>query len=167
MRDSIIKSRKEKGFSLIELLIVVAIILVIAAMSIPNLIRSKISANEASSISSMRTINTAQTTYDITYPQYGYASSLSQLAFPAAGAAVDQNAAGLLDWVIGCPTQPCLKSGYLFSIVNVSGNPVVTYGVTSYPSIVGTTGVRGFCSNQLSNMQYDPNGGTNCTFTLQ
>jgi len=167
MPDRIIKSRKAKGFSLIELLIVVAIILVIAAMAIPNLIRSKISANEASAISSMRTINTAQTTYDITYPQFGYASSLSQLAFPATGQPVDQNAAGLLDWVIGCPTQPCNKSGYLFSIVNPTGSPVVSYGITAYPNVVGTSGTRGFCSNQLSNMLYDPSGGTNCTLTLQ
>jgi len=167
MSDHINKNRNSKGFSLIELLIVVAIILVIAAMAIPNLIRSKISANEASAISSMRTINTAQTTYDITYPQYGYASSLSQLAFPATGQAVDQNAAGLLDWVIGCPTQPCNKSGYLFSIVNPSGSPVVSYGINSSPTVPGTTGVRGFCSNQLSNMLYDPTGGTNCTLTLQ
>jgi len=167
MPDRIIKNRKAKGFSLIELLIVVAIILIIAAMSIPNLMRSRISANEASAISSMRTINTAQTTYNITYPQYGYADTLAKLAFPATGQPVDQNAAGLLDWVIGCPTQPCLKSSYMFSIVNVSGSPVSSYGITAYPYSPGTSGVRGFCSNQLSNMTYDPNGATNCTLTLQ
>src|SRR5579864_6561641 len=146
MSECMGRKRKQKGFSLIELLIVVAIILVIAAMAIPNLIRSKISANEASAISSMRTINTAQTTYDITYPQYGYADSLAKLAFPATGQPVDQNAAGLLDWVIGCPTQPCNKSGYLFSIVNPTGAPVNSYGITAFPAVRGTTGTRGFCS---------------------
>jgi len=158
---------KQGGFSLIELLIVVAIILVIAAMAIPNLIRSKISANEAAAVSNIRTVNTAQTTYEITYPNVGYADNLSKLAFPTGTNPVDQNAAGLLDWVIGCPTQPCTKTGYYFQIVNPSGNPVNYYEVDAYPMSRGTTGVRGFCSNQLSNMKYDPAGSTNCTANLQ
>lgn len=158
----------QHGFSLIELLIVVAIILIIAAMAIPNLIRSKISANEAAAVSNIRTVNTAQTTYEITYPSVGYADSLAKLAFPASGGAIDQNHAGLLDWVIGCASQPCSKTGYQFSIVNATGSPIINnYSVTAVPVSQGNSGVRGFCSNQLSNMTYDPNGGTNCTNTLQ
>jgi type IV pilus assembly protein PilA len=157
----------QNGFSLIELLIVVAIILIIAAMAIPNLIRSKISANEAAAVSNIRTVNTAQTTYEITYPSVGYADSLSKLAFPASGGSIDQNHAGLLDWVIGCAAQPCPKTGYYFSIVNATGSPINNYSVTAVPVSPGNTGVRGFCSNQLSNMTYDPNSGTNCTVTLQ
>ena len=58
---------KQKGFSLIELLIVVAIILIIAAIAIPNLIRSRMAANEASAVASIRTINTAEVVYSTTY----------------------------------------------------------------------------------------------------
>ena len=71
--------RKEKGFSLIELLIVVAIILIIAAIAIPNLLRARIAANESSAVSSLRTINTAQVTFQMAYPTAGYAASLAVL----------------------------------------------------------------------------------------
>ena len=67
------KKRTQKGFSLIELLIVVAIILIIAAIAIPNLLRSRIAANEASAVGSVRTINTSEVTYASTYPQVGFA----------------------------------------------------------------------------------------------
>jgi type IV pilus assembly protein PilA len=158
---------KQRGFSLIELLIVVAIILVISAIAIPNLMRAKISANEASAVSSIRAINTAQVTYSATYPEFGYADDLAKLGAPNNGP-VNPNNAGILDWVLGCASQPCPKSGYNFTIVNATGSPViVTYDVTGVPQVIGSTGIRGFCSDRMNPLLVDMSGGTNCTVPLK
>lgn len=158
---------KQRGFSLIELLIVVAIILVIAAIAIPSLLRSRIAANEASAAYSLRAVNTAQTTYATTYPQLGFADDLAKLGSPTGGGAASSNNAGILDFVLGCATQPCAKSGYEFRIANVAGNPVASYSAFATPQILGKTGTRGFCTDASNLITVDFNGSTNCTTPLQ
>ncbi len=164
---------QERGFSLIELLIVVAIILVISAIAIPSFLHSRIAANESSAVYSIRTINTAQVTYAATFPDLGYADRLNKLASPTTGPTSSSNA-GILDWVLGCTTTICPKSGYQFQITNVappvgSGSPVSAYSVWGTPLVVGVTGYRGFCSDNMNPLLYDPTGNTppNCTLPLQ
>ncbi len=111
---------KQKGFSLIELLIVVAIILIIAAIAIPNLLRSKMAANEASAVGSMRTINTTSTEYATTYG--GYPPALSSLGGPAGGAATSASAE-LIDAVLAGGT----KSGYIFTYTPVRRTATATF----------------------------------------
>ena len=158
---------RERGFSLIELLIVVAIILVLAAIAIPSMMRAKIQANEASAVSSIRAVNTAQVTYAVNYPTDGYADDLAKLGAPTGGGPVSSANAGLLDWVLGCASQPCTKSGYQFAITATGGAPISSYTVVGTPASPGNSGIRGFCSFQMNPVMYDPAGGTACTVSMQ
>src|ERR1051325_1569200 len=122
--------KKDKGFSLIELLIVVAIILTIAAIAIPSLIRSRIAANEASAVASVRAITTAEHAYAQMFPYIGYTCTLSDLGEPAAGQPIGPTAAGgILDSVL----VSGVKQGYSLNIGNCSGSPKSTYSTTAVP----------------------------------
>jgi type IV pilus assembly protein PilA len=137
--------RKQKGFSLIELLIVVAIILIIAAIAIPNLLRARIAANESSAVASVRTINTAMISYNSTYPTVGYAAALSTLGGTCTGATVPTSTAGcLIDSTLAAGT----KSGYTFKAAGSGGPPSGTYYAYANPLTSNSTGVRSFCSVQ-------------------
>ena len=133
------------GFSLIELLIVVAIILIIAAIAIPNLLRSRIAANEASAVQSMRTITTVQNTYNSTYG-VGYSPSLAALGPAAGGGAPTAAAADLIDSVFAAGT----KSGYTFTYTPAAAVAGIIYNYTlnADPVVVGQTGQRHFFTDQ-------------------
>ncbi|HTP44416.1 MAG TPA: prepilin-type N-terminal cleavage/methylation domain-containing protein, partial [Candidatus Acidoferrum sp.] len=116
--------KNQKGFSLIELLIVVAIILIIAAIAIPNLLRAKIAANQSAAVGTLRTISSAEETFSSTYSD-GFTLTMAQLGGPA-GAPGDCNNAHLIDEVLG--NDPATKSGYVFTFQN-NGIPALTAGI--------------------------------------
>ena len=137
--------KSSKGFSLIELLIVVAIILIIAAIAIPNLLRSRIAANQASAVGSLRTLNTAEITYSSTY-NVGFTAALSYLGPPAAGSNPTSTIAGLIDSVLALGT----KSGYSFTFSpgpSDSTGRINTYSFTSVP-ITNSTGTNYYYTDQ-------------------
>ena len=152
--------KKQKGFSLIELLIVVAIILIIAAIAIPNLLRSKMAANEASAVGSIRTVNTAQVTYSSTYGT-GFAATLTALGGLATPCTALATNACLIDPVLSAG----VKSGYTFSSAGTLPVLGVNNGfeVEGHPNVVGTTGQRSFCSDQSGVIRFNPAGTTIAT----
>ncbi len=163
--------RKQKGFSLIELLIVVAIILIIAAIAIPNLLRARIAANESSAASGVRTINTANVSYNSSFPTVGYAAALSNLASntPCTGAAAPTTTnACLLDTSLTnaiAGGQP--KSGYMYAYAAAVGSGTTaytTYQIVAYPASFNTTGVKSFCSFEDAVVRTDY-GSTSGTLT--
>jgi prepilin-type N-terminal cleavage/methylation domain-containing protein len=155
--------RKQNGFSLIELLIVVAIILIIAAIAIPNLLRARMAANESSAVSSLRTINTGEITYQSTYPTIGYATALVNLGGPIGAACVPAAASAcVIDAVLANNGNPAGsgKSGYNFTsgVGAVGAGLNVGYTVLARPMILNQTGARAFCTEQDAVVRVDPAG---------
>jgi type IV pilus assembly protein PilA len=148
--------KKQKGFSLIELLIVVAIILIIAAIAIPNLMRARMSANESSAAGSIRTINTGEVSYAAAYPSVGF-TALATLG-GATPCTPSTTSGCFIDNVLASGS----KEGYTFTAT--AGTPVngvnMTYTSLGYPSALNQTGTRSFCSDQTGVIFYNVNAQT-------
>jgi type IV pilus assembly protein PilA len=149
--------RNRNGFSLIELLLVVAVILIISAIAVPNFLRSRERANEANAVASVRVIYTGAVTYSMTYPDLGFPAQLTNLggANPCTASSVN---ACLVDDFLAQGT----RGGYTFLWVGDGAVPSVSFTVTSTPQVVGSSGQRMFCSDQTGVVRYDPSG-SGCT----
>jgi type IV pilus assembly protein PilA len=134
--------KRQRGFSVVEVVVLVAILLVIAAIAIPNLLHSNLSEHESSGVASLRTLNAACANYSMLYG--GYPRSLSNLG-PGDGA--NSTSAALIDAALASGT----KSGYVFTYtagaIGIGGN-VLSYNITANPATPGSTGQRRFFTDQ-------------------
>ncbi|MGH9468969.1 MAG: prepilin-type N-terminal cleavage/methylation domain-containing protein [Terriglobia bacterium] len=144
--------KDSRGFSLIELLIVVAIILIIAAIAIPNLLRSRIAANQASCVGSLRTLNTAEVTYSSTY-NTGYTGTLLDLGPPASGQPT-ATAAGLIDSVLAAGTKSGYTLTYTAGTADASGH-INNYAITGNPVSVGSTGQNYYFTDESNVIRFN------------
>jgi len=148
--------QKQKGFSLIELLIVVAIILIIAAIAIPNLLRARIAANEASAVASIRTVNTAMISYNSAYPTVGFAATLTPLGPGGITTACPNPPTSAASCLIDGQLASGTKSGYRFTAAGTAA----TYAAWGAPVTLNSTGVNSFCSIQDAVVRKIPGAST-------
>jgi type IV pilus assembly protein PilA len=161
--------QRPNGFTLMELLIVIAIILILMLMAIPTIGSLTKKGNETSAINSVQTVTKAEIQYQSSYPANGFACALPALGGDPNSGPPTPTAAQILQ---GDLTSG-YKSGYVFTItctnkVTINGTDRSNgYTITAVPQTIGKTGDRGFCSDQFGSIKYDPAGGTNCTQNLQ
>jgi len=169
MRPSASRNRREGGFTLMELLIVISIMLILMLIAIPNFSSMKSQANQTSAIQSLRAIYQAQIQYQTNYPANGFACALSTLGGAASSGPPSPQSAQVLQSDLASGQ----KSGYTFSIVNctkvtVNNQDMYTgYEATAVPQAIGKTGHNGYCIDQQGEIKADPAGGTNCTQSIQ
>ena len=128
------------GFTLVEILVVVMVLMIIAAIAIPNLVHGKMRANEAAAVSSVKTINTAQLMYKDAFPEVGYSSSLTNLGSHGSSCEkpTSTNACLIMDEAL----TNGMKNGYMFDIVGDGNKPTASYSVTAVPE----SSVSGRCN---------------------
>jgi type IV pilus assembly protein PilA len=145
--------KNQKGFSLIELLIVVAIVLIISAIAIPSYLRSRMQANEASAVGSVRMINTSAVTYSSTYADVGFPVNMADMGGVNPCSASPTSACILEDTI-----AQGMKSGYSFVWTGDGAIPSVAYLLTGTPLVVGGSGQRMFCTDQTGVIRFDASG---------
>ena len=161
--------QQEAGFTLVELLIVMSVILILMTLAIPAMQKTIKRANETSAIQSLRDLNAQEGEYSSTYPQHGFACSLTALGGKAGSAPPTPEAAQLISDDLASGN----KSGYTFTITGCNKTTVnnidqySSYQINAVPTSVGHSGNRGFCTDENAQIHYDPKGGTNCTELLQ
>jgi type IV pilus assembly protein PilA len=163
------RRNSQRGFTLMELLIVMSIMIILMLIAIPNFISMKSSADETSAMQSLRAIYQAQIQYQTTFPANGFACSLAALGGNPTSGPPSPTAAQVLQGDLAAGQ----KSGYTFAIVNCTKVTVnnqdqyTSYEATAVPQSIGKTGHRGFCIDQAGEIKADNAGGTNCTQTIQ
>jgi type IV pilus assembly protein PilA len=165
----ILRTNRQRGFTLMELLIVMSIMIILMLIAIPNFISMKAQADETSAIQSLRAIYQAQIQYQTDFPANGFACALPALGGNASAGAPSAQAAQVLQGDLATGQ----KSGYTFNIVNCTKVTVnnqdmyTSYEATAVPQSVGKSGHRGFCIDQAGEIKADPAGGTNCSQPIQ
>jgi prepilin-type N-terminal cleavage/methylation domain-containing protein len=143
----------QRGFSLIELLVAMAVMIAVTAIAVPHLLRARMSANEAAAVGNVRLLQDAQLAYSIGHPDLGYSCSLSELG-PLQGVAAD---------LIDSQLMTGKKSGYVYDITACSESlPRTSYAITAAPEANGTTGKLYFCVRQDGVILYSANNSLNC-----
>ena len=159
--------RQPDGFTLMELLIVMAIITILTLLAIPNVPKLFKYAHEISAKQSLQTIQQAEMMYEGDYPNKGFACNLAYLGGDPTAGAPTATAAQILKQDLASG----VKSGYIFTIgqcTKATGSDRVTsYAVTAVPETVGKSGDQGYCLDQYGTLKSDPTGGTNCTQLVQ
>ena len=162
------RTKSPRGFTLTELLVIVAVVVLLAAIVLPNLLRSRLAANEAAAIASLNIINHAEASYQVSYPANGYAETLAALGPPGPDE-VCQSPTATHACLIGAslaqansPEHP--KNGYWVSLRASShnaGGVVSSYVVWAAPELHNKTGVRAFCSLEDGVIRFNvPMGNT-------
>jgi type IV pilus assembly protein PilA len=164
-----LRTNRQRGFTLMELLIVMSIMIILMLIAIPNFISMKAQADETSAIQSLRAIYQAQIQYQTDFPANGFSCALTALGGNASAGPPSAQAAQVLQGDLATGQ----KSGYTFNIVNCTKVTVnnqdmyTSYEATAVPQSVGKSGHRGFCIDQAGEIKADPAGGTNCAQPIQ